>query len=412
MPTYKKIVNTALQYNQNDLSDYLLSTTDINKKFLTECPLNRTIRSNELSALYFLVGNTASFSCGSIYQYFDINDNLVYEKVVNYSAEGSSINPISTHNAIPINLVSGNPFFIPNGVTKLKTFITTNANLLNNGNFKKGSGTTFSSWLNFGTITESIDGGIDGSRCPVLAYNSALQQTKFLLASTSYTIRFCAKTLASYSGSKVVLSISGVDVAETESLITTDYQQFTFIINNTTAGAKNLKFTFLNDAGTGSLYFDDVSVRLSVEPNAMTETRTFILDDICSNDEKQVVWMNKLGGFDSWTFLGGQQTEIAVKREVDIEYTKDINFNSPNRIYANRSNLSKKSLSLATRVNKQIAQWLRSELIDSIDVYFIEDGYYIPVNVKDASVNYNSWENSYIVKMNFEYAFPNNIQTR
>lgn len=411
MPTYRKVVNSALQYNQNDLSDYLVSQLNVGKKFLTECPLSRNIRLSELSALYFLVENSGTFNASCILKYKDDLGNLLYEKIITFFGESQSVNPIAVHNAIPINFSNQNPFYVPSGAKTLSVLLSSNTNRFNNPEFTLGSGSTFTNWTNSGTITESLSGGPDGTRCPILAYNSSVSQSIALSASTTYVVKIMARTSALYSNSVIKLLVDNVEVDETE-LISNSYGQYTLQFTNVSAGTKSIKFTFINEELAGTCFLDDVSIRLATEPTAMTEERTFILDEECAIDEKQVVWMNKLGGFDSWTFLAGQETQISVKRENTIEYSKEINFHSPHRINSNRNNDSVQSKTLATRVNKEVSDWLKSELINSIDVYFVENGSYIPVNVKDTSVAYNSWSKNYIVKMAFEYAYPINIQTR
>ena len=146
---------------------------------------------------------------------------------------------------------------------------------------------------------------------------------------------------------------------------------------------------------------------------SITEERFYIRDQNVYCNEKQVNWLNKLGGFDSFMFTAGQETAINVRRETPIEFSMATNYESPNRINGYRSHSSVESLSLATRVDtKETAQWLKKELIDSIDVYVVNDLTYVPVNVKNSSVTFDTFSKDFIVKFNFEYAFPINIQTR
>lgn len=339
MPTYRNIVNSALQYNQNDLSDYLLSTTDINKKFLTNAPLVRNIRLSELSALYFLTENANLFLGASLYKYKNANNELLYEKVFDLFGDGQPYNPVATHNAIPVNLSNQNPFYVPSGTKSISVLLTTNRNRFNNPNFTLGSGTTFTNWINTGTITESLNGGPDGTRCPIMAHNASLSQFNVLSSATTYVVKFMARTSAVYSNAVIKLSVDGVEVDETEA-IGTEYKQYTLQFTNAVGGTKTIKFNFVNEELSGTCFFDDVSIRLAIEPTPMSEERIFILDEECAIQEKQVVWLNKLGGYDSWTFLAGQETQINVKRENTIEYSKESNFQSPNRINANRNNNS------------------------------------------------------------------------
>lgn len=145
---------------------------------------------------------------------------------------------------------------------------------------------------------------------------------------------------------------------------------------------------------------------------AITEEKYFILNNESCN-QKQVTWLNKLGGYDSFMFTGGQEFVINAEKENPIEYPFNTNFVSPLRINAYRSINSKKSFTLANRCStKETAEWLKYELVNSSDVYVVEDDVYIPVDVQTSSVEYNSWSKEFIVKFGFTYSFPINIQTR
>jgi hypothetical protein len=145
---------------------------------------------------------------------------------------------------------------------------------------------------------------------------------------------------------------------------------------------------------------------------AITEEKFFILSNESCN-QKQVTWLNKLGGYDTFMFTGGQEYVINAERQNPIEYPFNTNFESPLRINAYRSINSNKSFTLANRcATKETADWLKSELVNSADVYVVENDEYIPVNVQTSSVEYNSWSREFIVKFGFTYSFPINIQTR
>jgi hypothetical protein len=146
--------------------------------------------------------------------------------------------------------------------------------------------------------------------------------------------------------------------------------------------------------------------------DAISEIRYFIKQESTCN-EKQVTWLNKLGGYDSFMFTGGEEYIINAEKENPIEYPFNTNFESPLRINSYRSINSKKSFTLANQcTTKETADWLKSELVNSSDVYVIENDVYIPVDVQTTNVEYNSWSKQFIVKFGFTYSFPINIQTR
>jgi hypothetical protein len=145
---------------------------------------------------------------------------------------------------------------------------------------------------------------------------------------------------------------------------------------------------------------------------AITEERYFILDNT-GCQQNQITWLNKLGGYDTWMFTGGLETSINATKETEIENPFNTNFVSPYAITSYRSINSSKQIKIAHRCdNNETAQWLKTELINSADIYIVENEVYKPVLMQDANVNYNSFSKEFIVTFNLKYAFPINIQTR
>jgi len=146
--------------------------------------------------------------------------------------------------------------------------------------------------------------------------------------------------------------------------------------------------------------------------DTLTEIRYFIrAESTCI--ENQIVWLNKLGGYDSFMFTGGLESSITAVKETEIENPFNTNFLSPFAITSYRSINSNKEIKIAHRcVNNETAQWLKNELINSADIYIVEDLVYKPVLMQDANVGYNSYSKEFIVTFNLKFAFPINIQTR
>ena len=145
---------------------------------------------------------------------------------------------------------------------------------------------------------------------------------------------------------------------------------------------------------------------------AITEERYFILDN-SGCQQNQITWLNKLGGYDSWMFTGGTETSINATKETEIENPFNTNFSTPYAITSYRSINSTKEIKVAHRCdNNETAQWLKTELINSADIYIVENEVYKPVLIQNANVNYNSFSKEFIVSFNLKFAFPINIQTR
>lgn len=135
--TQKYSTNAALQYNEV-LTDYLINDAQANKKFLTNAPLNRLIRANELSALYFLIDD-AGFSGTTILKFKDDSGALIYEE---YTTLTSTYN---IHNGLLVGF-NGVPYYVPANTKKICAVISSNVNVFNNPNFAEGSGNLFTSW--------------------------------------------------------------------------------------------------------------------------------------------------------------------------------------------------------------------------------------------------------------------------
>lgn len=135
--TQKYSTNAALQYNEV-LTNYLINDASANKKFLTNAPLNRLIRANELSALYFLIDD-ASFAGATLLKFKDADGNLIYEDTQTLSST------YNIHNGVVIGFEDV-PYYVPANTAKICAVITSNANVFNNPNFEQGSGNLFTSW--------------------------------------------------------------------------------------------------------------------------------------------------------------------------------------------------------------------------------------------------------------------------
>lgn len=135
--TIRQSTNSALQYNNAGLTEYLIADNLTDKKFLTNAPGLRILNQNERSVLDFLV-NDLSFVGGLLKQYKDKNGVILYETILNLS--NSNIN---VHNSIGVDW---NDEDIPTGTTTQCLTIIANGNEITNGDFELGSGNTFTDW--------------------------------------------------------------------------------------------------------------------------------------------------------------------------------------------------------------------------------------------------------------------------
>lgn len=260
-----------------------------------------------------------------------------------------------------------------------------------------------------GEFLQDATGGVDGGRALkmwVSTGSTDLQQSVSLVNGVNYTIRFWAKVDALY-GNDYLTS------ADATLLLSTDWTLYTQTFTQIGTGSFAQIFDYTNDADFGFVYLDKVSIT-PTNPSELSETRTFLLDDSCVAYEYQLNWLNKLGGHDTWVMTGFPTEVVEVKRSGEIEYSRRTNYTSPNRIYANRANESRKSITLSHQCkDRATAEWLKSELIDSIDVLLLIDGVYYPVDVVPSSIVVrNTFSQDYTIRVTFRYGFDINVQTR
>jgi len=259
------------------------------------------------------------------------------------------------------------------------------------------------------TITSlTIADGRNGTRAPRFNRES-LAVALYQVATTigvEYRLQFWAKY---YEGFPEISINDGFVDYETFPITSEEYELHDVTFTATT----DRVYISVSSGNYSAVAVDDVSM-YSNDSTELTETRTFIYDDECVANEVEVNWLNKLGGRDSWVFTGFPIDERVVNRVTPIEYSKRTNFSSPNRIYGNRQNMSRKSLTVVHKCkDRTTAEWLRSEIIDSIDVMVREGGEYYPVEVTNSSIVVNdTFSQDYTVRFIIRYAYDINIQTR
>lgn len=134
--TIRYSTNSALQYNEIDLTEYLVSVGASGKKFLTKAPLQRILNEIESSALAFIGDNDGLDHYSARYRFYDANGTILNEHLV-------SLLSSNVHNSLPISTTA---FYQPEGTVKLTIAIITTANLFKNPDLSQGSGNTFTHW--------------------------------------------------------------------------------------------------------------------------------------------------------------------------------------------------------------------------------------------------------------------------
>lgn len=396
--TIRHSTNSALQYNEVDLSDYLISVGASGKKFLTEAPLRRILNATESCAISFIGDDDGLDGYSARYRFYDAEGNVLNEVLLSLSAT-------NIHNSLPI---STSVFYQPAGTTRLTVAIITAGNILKNGDFAQGSGNTFTHWTKNGNVTQSTTEGIDGGRCLKLGINNDgtyIYQTANIVDTLVYTIRFKAKLPTMVGGAYVTGASDSVLITSTE------WKTYSMDFVAVGTGANDFYFDYSNDADTGFVYLDDIEIFKKVY-SLVTEERTFDYDAKCYDNTNEIAWINKLGGQDTFTFTGLPILEKDIQRDNAIEYSIRDNFIAPKPIYQNRSIKSSEIMTLFTRCeNEETARWLRSELFDSIATYLRVGNNYFPIQIRGNVEVYNENGFNYQVTAKFNFAFDVNIQT-
>jgi hypothetical protein len=266
-----------------------------------------------------------------------------------------------------------------------------------------------------GEFLQDATGGEDGSRClrmwTAYAGLTVLSQAVSLVSGSNYTIRFRAK-VDTIMESDVINIVAGVtDVGDTN--ITDEWAWYSITFTAVATASETIYFTYLNDAIYGFVSLDDISISITT-PSELSEVRTYNLDDSCVAYEYELNWLNKLGGRDTWVFTGFPTTARDVQREGQLEYSRRTNLTAPSRIYGYRSVASRESITLTHQCKDRLtAEWLKSELIDTLDVLVKVGTEYYPADVVASSIVVsNTFSQDFTIRFTLRYAFDINVQTR
>jgi len=122
--------------------------------------------------------------------------------------------------------------------------------------------------------------------------------------------------------------------------------------------------------------------------NRLTEIITYSPDN-CNNcsgcDKKQIMWLNSLGGYDSYEFNCLTQAGLDVTRQLS-ERTLPIGYIKGQRGRQNPANVASTSRTVTTQyIGQEITDWMES-LLMSPNAYEVQtDGSLIPIQINDNS---------------------------
>lgn len=166
----------------------------------------------------------------------------------------------------------------------------------------------------------------------------------------------------------------------------------------------------------GALPGEPVIFVYLVEPEeVVSEELCWLVDEECERYSYEFVFLNKKGGYDTFTMLGKADKSTNVERTGDIKYQiLPDSFSPPNRQYASLQINSRRTLTARHReLNNTVFEWLVTTLIDSQDIYVVEDGNLIPINLQtDSVIHLTDGAKLNTLQFDFIYAFDRVTQSR
>lgn len=277
--------------------------------------------------------------------------------------------------------------------------------------------TSASVTTSLGEFLQDATGGPDGSRCIKLwADNTSttyFRQAVSIVSGSSYTVRFRAKLFDTATSGAINIQVNGGGWNAVSGTLTSAWQWLSYTFTGGATSSQNIDFKYTNAGFYGFAMIDDVSISLTT-PSELSEVRTYNLDDSCVAYEYELNWLNKLGGRDTWVFTGFPTTARDVVREGQLEYSRRTNLTAPKRIYGFRSVASRESITLSHQCKDRLtAEWLKSELVDTLDVLVKVGAEYYPADIVASSIVVsNTFSQDFTIRFTLRYAFDINVQTR
>lgn len=373
---------------------------------------------------------------------FEYNPNLTYYDFVNLPSFGIAFqyNPfLRTGDLITVNKTNYtlNPQY--NGVRTVGTYSVGTVSI---------PGLTFSAYFvglngSFGDSTPiGADGGlisnllrVSGTSSKKLGYNGTRQYrevntdftTDYLLTSGSTSSKF----LTNYTGYKPIgfseyetQNIMVEVTSPTFSLVLNTYDNSNVIIGSYSqtislsstlkyfaipTGTTNLITTYSNPSLFTNVYRYDLSIWNS---SRFSEYLYRVLDRDCSlYDDVRIVFLNRMGGYDYWTFNKDNKRTVNINRS---EYKRVLgpNYNIGERGQTTLSQDVNHVFSLNSNWISESDYAYLEELISSEDIYIVENNASLtPINITDTSYVIKTQLRDNLFNLTINYKLSYNINT-
>ena len=142
-----------------------------------------------------------------------------------------------------------------------------------------------------------------------------------------------------------------------------------------------------------------------------SETKTYVLDTQCTKyDVTRFMFLNSLGQFDYFTAKMFNKKNIAIER---VRYKKVLDYNysvgARGRSILNITASQTHSVT-SDWITTATSEWL-TELFLSQEVYIVENGVIIPIDINNNSIDVKRTENEKLINYTFDYSLSNDINT-
>lgn len=134
-------------------------------------------------------------------------------------------------------------------------------------------------------------------------------------------------------------------------------------------------------------------------------------------DPKDVIWLNRLGGWDNFRFYGSKDEELKIQRGTyqrayGTWSSTTYSYNTYERGTSNiKTDLTFEGQVMSDFLDIPTTNWL-GELLTSPQVYFIENGALVPINITDSSFKKQVRGNVKLRQVSFKYEKSNIVRTQ
>lgn len=171
-------------------------------------------------------------------------------------------------------------------------------------------------------------------------------------------------------------------------------------VGNDTTG--QFCFQFNNDLPGVTIYFDDMELHEEVTSDKL---RSYKIDRECHTDPTRVHFMNKLGGFDSFTFIGTERLRLVTTGEV-YERRRPLGRSARDRGVIDLQKQGQRTLQCSSgALTPEEMIWLE-ELLVSPAVYVERDNELLPVILKNGEFELLNRQKN-IHKLNVQLQYSN-----